>query len=243
MTSNHTQSKADVMFFVHTIGKEPGQIIREYITVRYERWLDYSKYKCSSQNMGELAVDLLNEVLLNVLQLDEQFLLNLYKKKKIQKGVGYTELDFYILRAISLNSTSDTAPFRYKTKPIPVDREVKLERLKIIDEEYLEIDRPAQLLKQTKLVRWVFNGLNLTVFEHYVFEQKFFHEESYDKIECGANYKLKNSLYQDTLTVIHNVLYYYNLTKYKPLKELTGRQNELCTEFIKTHRIQTFKSK
>lgn len=126
---------------------------------------------------------------------------------------------------------------------MPVNREVKLERLNLIDEEYFENDRPAKILKQTKLVRWVFNGLNLTIFEHYIFEHKFFLNESMEELEWHGNIKVKYSLYNDVLAVIHNMLYYYGFTNHKPEKELTNRQNELCTEFIRTHKIQTKKQK
>lgn len=233
----------DIRFTVHTVGKTPRQTLRDYISVRYDRWLDYSKYKCSLQKMDEFAVDLLDEVLLNLLQRDEQLLLKLYNKKKVHKGKEYTELDFFILRAIELNSISDNAPFRWKNKPIPTNREVKLERLNIIDEEYTETDRPAEILKQTKLIRWVFNGLKLTVFERYVFERKFFMGESLQEIEWHADNKNKYSIYNDVLTVIHNILYYYCFSYLTPKKELTNRQLEIVEQFIRTHKIRTLKSK
>jgi hypothetical protein len=170
--------------------------------------------------------------------------MRLYQKKKVVKGQELRELDFYILKSVDLNTYSDTAPFRHQNKSIPANREVKLERLKIVEDEYIETDTPAELLKQMRLVRYVFNGLNLTVFERFCFEQKFFMGENLEDIAWSVGNSLKRNLYQDVLTVIHNILYYFDLTKHKPKKELSNRQNELCTEFIRTHSLyKTSKSK
>jgi hypothetical protein len=244
MTSNHTQPKGEIQFFIHTVGKEPGQIIREYITVRYDRWLDYSKYKCSLQNMGELAADLLDEVLLNVLQRDEQVLLKMYNKKKIQKGKEYTDLDFFILRAIDLNSTSDNAPFRWKNKPIPTNREVKLERLKIIDEEYSEVDRPAEILKNMRLVHWVVNGLQMDPVDKRIFEWKFFEGNSLSDWSGPEDFKKLYGKYHKVEAAIHQVLYRLELTRLKPADlrtKLTGCQIdevfELAENFLKRRKI------
>ena len=42
--------------------------------------------------------------------------------------------------------------------------------------------------------------------------------ETMEELEWHGNIKAKDSLYNDVLAVIHNVLYYYNLTSYKPQK-------------------------
>lgn len=242
-TIDTNQPKANLVFFIHTIGATPGETIRNYISVRYKHWLEYSSFKCARQQMSEFAVELLDEVILNVLQKDDQYLMRLYQKKKIVKGQNLTELDFFILKAIDVNAYSPTAPFRHQNRPIPTNREVKVERIKIVEYEYIETDTPAELLKQTKLVRYVFNGLNLTVFERYTFESHFFLGDRFDEMDWHGEIKLKYSLYRDVVTVIHNILYYFDLTKHKPTKEMTNRQNELCTEFIRSHKISKSKSK
>ncbi len=66
--------------------------VRSYITKRYERWLDYSKYHCAMQGMAGEEVDLLNEVMINLLEKSEEKLLELYSKKHKQ----YRELDYFI---------------------------------------------------------------------------------------------------------------------------------------------------
>ena len=237
-TIDTQQPQGDVRFFVHTIGATPGDTIRNYISLRYDRLLDYSKYKCSLQNMDELAVDLLNEVLLNILQRDEQFLLKLHNQKKVQSGKNYTELDFFILRAIDLNSISDNAPFRWKNKPIQTNREVKLERLKIIDEEYSEIDRPAEILKQMRLVRWIFAGLDLTEFERQVFNFRFFEGNALSSEWPGPETaKHKYETYQRVEGIIHHILFRQGLTKVKPKKSITKQQSEIVERWFKTHKI------
>jgi len=237
------QPNVDLMYMIHAVGTSAGETIRKYISIRYERWLDYSRYKCSKQKLDEFAIDLLNDVVLNLLQKGDDMLLKLYSQKKVQKGIELTGLDFYVLKAIDINTYSDTAPFRHKNRSLPSVREVKVERLKITNEEYVEDDRPAEIMKQMRLIRWVFNGLNLTVFEHYVFEHKFFLDESLEEmVEWSVDKRIKYSLYSDVLNVIHNILYYYGLTTLAPQKELNDRLNKLCTEFIKHHKIKTSKS-
>ena len=44
-------------------------IINSYITVRYDRWLDYSQYHCSLACMPDEALDVLNEVLAMLLEI------------------------------------------------------------------------------------------------------------------------------------------------------------------------------
>lgn len=240
------QPKADLRFFIHTVGATPGQILREYITVRYERWLDYSRYMCSKANLEGQEVDVLDEVLLSVLQKDEQQLIGLYSKKKVQNGQALTELDFFILRMLNLNITSETSPYRHKNRPIPGLCEVKVERLKVPDTEYIETDRPAEIFKQTELIRKIFKRLRLTVFEYAVFEHRFFLNESLESMEWNESYRMKNQIYNEVLDVIQTLLHFYGLAKNEPKKRLKDRQLELAEQFIfdnKIHISQTFKRK
>lgn len=245
-TVNTNQPNADIRFFVHTVGATPSETIRKYISVRYEHWLDYSKYKCSKQNMEGQENDVLDDVLLNVLQKDEQQLIGLYTRKKVQKGVEYSELDFFILRMLDLNITSETSPYRHKNKSIPAARDVRIERLKIPDIEYFETDRPAEILKQTELIRKVFNRLRLTSFEYAVFEHRFFLHESLQEMEWHESIRLKSQIYNEVLGVVQTLLFFYGFTKIEPKNRLKDRQLELVEQFIfdnKIHISQTFKRK
>lgn len=74
--------------------------------------------------------DVLNEVLAGIC---ENRLIKIERMMEKKSG-AYTELDWYIMRSIRLNATSDTAPYRHKYKHIPVDENVDWRRLNIIDE-------------------------------------------------------------------------------------------------------------
>ena len=66
--------------------------INNYISKRYERWLDYSEYHCTHAGIADEALDVLNEVLCSLLQKNEKFLLSLLHKKSGQ----FTDLDYYV---------------------------------------------------------------------------------------------------------------------------------------------------
>lgn len=150
--------------------------INKYINKRYDRWLDYAKYHCSRAGMADEAIDVLNEVLCNLLQKSSIKLTQLYNKKSGQ----YTELDYFVLRMIKLNATSDTAPYRHKYRSIPVDTNVDYSQLDIEDIFEEETDKPAEILEQTRLIRSVFESLDLSDHAKEVFTFRFF---------CGEKFK------------------------------------------------------
>lgn len=237
MAPNQNQSHVDLQYFIHTVGKPAGETVREYINLRYERWLDYSRYKCSKAGIEGEENDVLDVVLLDVLQKDEQLLMKLFRTKKVQKGKEYTELDFFILKALDLNITSETSPYRYKNRCIP-RADVELSQLKIVDNEYSEIDKPAQILKEMRLITWVFKGLQLNDFERAVFEHRFVNNEPLMQFQGPERYKKVNATYHQVESTIHHVLFYYGFTKNIPKGKLSGRQSELADEFVLTHRIK-----
>lgn len=152
--------------------------INNYITKRYERWLDYSKYKCSKAELNDQANDVLDEVLLNILKKDEQFLLRLISTKKIQKGVEYSEFDFFLLRAIDLNINSETSPYRHKNKPIPRAK-VELSRLRIADIEADETDHAGYVLDRMHQIRAMIDEMGFSDKAMAIFEFKFFNDEAF----------------------------------------------------------------
>lgn len=210
------------------------QTIYNYITIRYDRWLDYAKYQCERQGVPDEAVDVLNEVLENVLHKDEGIIMGLYDRKSKQ----YRELDYFILRMISTYSSSDTAPYRHKyhNRSRQEDNNVKLSQLELIDEEYRERDRPAELLREMKLVRWVFAGLHLTSFERDVFDWVFIQGET---VKSWSGLGHTKSVYRTFNTVrdaISMVLYALGLSRKFP-KSMNKRSNELATEFYRKHKV------
>jgi len=123
--------------------------VRNYITKRYDRWLDYSKYHCAMQGMTGEEVDLLNEVMISLLEKPEEKLLDLYSNKHKQ----YRELDYFVLRMIKMNATSDTAPYRHRYKALPIDENENYSHLEIEDVSDDEEDRAGEIMRKTLIVR------------------------------------------------------------------------------------------
>lgn len=223
---------------IHTIGKLPNEIIRDYINIRYERWLDSARYKCSKVGMNGKESEVLSEVVFSLMNRDENFLMKLLNAKKIQKGKEYTELDFFVLRAIDLNVNSETSPYRYKNRMIPVNSSVKFERLKIIDEDLVdEVDKSEVILKQFRLVRWIFSGLDLTDLERAVFEYRFINNEPFSEWPGSEKTKKLYCIYTQVVRVIQTVLCERGLSLVRPKSKLTKREAELVTQFLNTHKI------
>jgi len=223
-------------------GKFNGiESVKQYVTARYPRWEDYSKYHCSHAGIEDEATDVLNEVVLSLLEKEIDVVERLYSTRQGQ----YTQLDFYVLQMLKLNVHSATSPYQCKYKRIPVNREVHLERLKIIDEPYEEIDKPGIILKQMRLVRWVFNGLQLDPLERKVFQWKFFDNNSFSEWPGPESVRMLYPRYNFVEATIHTVLYRLELTRLKPL-DLQKRLGtniqvdlvfELADNFIKHRKI------
>lgn len=147
--------------------------IRNYIGQAYNRYLDYAKYQAGRAGIPDEAEDILGEVLLDVMQKDEPFLRGLFDKKKGE----YRELDFYILKSVLLNATSDTSPYRHKylNKNFPKDGNVQMNRLDLIDE--LASNPGDSELNEIRIVRFIFDRLALTEDERFAFERRFFEQE------------------------------------------------------------------
>ena len=146
--------------------------IEKYITKRYERWLDYSKFQCTRKGILDEAIDVLNEVLLSLLEKDESKLIEMYRRKKS----GYTELDFFILRMINLNVNSPTSPYQNKYKSLPSDDNVDYACLELEDSQEDQIDSAGIILEKMHLIRFIFDRLELSQTELAIFEYKFFED-------------------------------------------------------------------
>ncbi len=151
--------------------------VEKYISKRYNRWLDYASYHCGLAGMPEEACDVLNEVLYSLLQKDSSKLEQLLSIKKN----GYTELDFFVLKMIKLNATSDTSPYRSKYKPMPVDDNIDYSRLEIEDTQEEVVDKNEQLLQRFHQVREVLEDMDLTPFAKKVFEYRFFEDSNFSE--------------------------------------------------------------
>lgn len=149
-------------------------LVNNYITKRYERWLDYSSYHCNLASIPDEATDVLNEVLCSLLQKDSVQLERLIQSKKD----GYTELDFFVLRMIKLNACSLTSPYRSRYRSLPSDANIDYTQLDI--EDIVEEDSDdEQLLDRFHQVREAFEYLNLSPLASKVFEFRFFQDQNF----------------------------------------------------------------
>lgn len=151
--------------------------INKYIKKRYDRWLDYASYHCGCAGIADEAIDVLNEVLLDLLQKPESKVTGLLRKKSGQ----YTELDYFVLRMIKLNATSPTSPYRHKYKPIPVDANISYSQLEIEDLEYDDEDAPGDIVEKTRIVRSIFDSLIISDYAKSVFIWRFFYGEKFSE--------------------------------------------------------------
>lgn len=163
------------------------QIVQDYITARYHRWLDYAAYLFPASGADGEPLDLLNEVLCMLLEKDTTMLLNLVSTRK---GI-YTELDFFVLKMIRTNAFSPTSPYRCNYRRPAIDTETDFSRMELIDksadksmeefvgESCLEYDRNEEILRRFTLVREVFEHLDLTKEERGVFTFRFFQDRPF----------------------------------------------------------------
>ena len=173
-------------------------IINSYITVRYDRWLDYSQYHCSLACMPDEAVDVLNEVLAMLLEKEPAYLLQLYEARKGR----YRELDFFVLQMIKLNITSVTSPYRHKYKPIPVDENVDWRRLNIIDEPDDSPDRTEYIRERMQDIRNIIDQLSLSEKAKRIFAWKFFAGESFADWPGPENRKELYEVYKSVFSAV-----------------------------------------
>lgn len=209
------------------------EAIKMYVASRYPRFMDYARYHAEHAKIADEAGDVLNEVLLSLFSKDFEFLAKLYSTRRN----GYTDLDFYVLNMLKINCYSMTSPYRNKNKPIPT-ADVDYQKLKIIDEPYEEIDQPAITLKQFRLVRYIFERLELTELERRVFHHGFILNNPASEFTELA----KNSFYKNfniVLHSIHEILYYHKLTSKKPAPQIGGkrRRKEIVSSFLNSRKL------
>jgi hypothetical protein len=216
----------------------PGETVKAYIEKRYDRLLEYSKYHCSRAGIPDEANDLLNEICLTVLGKDPEFLEGLYLKKKGQ----YRDLDFYMLNMIKMNAHSITSPYRHKNRQVPKAGDIEWERVHVLDEVDESEDKAATTLKRFRLIRWAFNGLDLTDLERRVFEYVFFQAEMITEWPGTEGPKKIYDIYNQIVGAIHQILYFYDFTDVTPTSEPTNLYSEKIDRFRKTHKIKIRKS-
>lgn len=117
-----------------------SEAVNNYITKRYERWLDYSLYHCGLAGIPDEATDVLNEVICSLLQKKNRLLDKLLENKK----KWLYRACFFVLKMIKLNASSPTSQYRSRYKPLPADDNVDYTRLDIEDSSD---DRRIEMLR------------------------------------------------------------------------------------------------
>ena len=175
-----------------------SEAVNNYITKRYERWLDYSLYHWGLAGISDEATDVLNEVICSLLQKQSKLLDKLLDTKKN----GYTELDFFVLKMIKLNASSPTSQYRSRYKPLPVDDNVDYSRLDIEDIPGDSVDRNAEILDRLHLVRDTFESLELGDLAAQVFEFHFFQDGNFSEWEGPETLKQLYEIYNGVQELI-----------------------------------------
>ena len=180
-----------------------SEVVNNYITKRYERWLDYAKYHCSLAGMSDEAVDVLNEVLCMLLNKDTKYLESLIEVRKN----GYTDLDFYILQMIKINITSPTSPYQHKYRQVSVDTEANLSRLDVADVAECDNDKdPDEILDRMHKVRNIFESLNLSKQAKMIFTFRFFADEPFSEWPGQESKKDLYGIYNSVIELIKEKL-------------------------------------
>jgi hypothetical protein len=174
----------------------PSAAVNEYISRRYDRWHDYSKYQAGRAGTPDEAGDILNEVMMSLLQKDPRELdrlLSRDKKSYSHPDQVYTELDFFVLKMIELNATSKTSPWRHKNKGLPTDENVSFgpsnfgyrdpDEEDPVDELFTPAEDPEEpepedpvdtLLERWNRAREILRSLNIPAEQKQIFAWKVF---------------------------------------------------------------------
>ncbi len=171
--------------------------VKDYISNRYERYLDFSKYHCGKAKIPDCAVDILDEVILSLFEKENSKILKLYNSIEGDRR----QIDWYILRAIRLNVYSPTSPFQSKYRPIP-NADVDYRRLNIPDCQDEDIDKPAIMLEKFNQVREIFEQLHLSCRAKQVFEHRFIQDLPFSEWEGDETPKQLYDIYTNVVKLI-----------------------------------------
>jgi len=147
--------------------------INNYIEKRYANWLEFSEYECRKAEISDESVDVVNEVMIQLLKKDEDYLLQLCRTPS--KCGRYKELDVLVLRMIYLNIFSPTAPYQHKNKPIPRANK-DLNRLNIPDIVDDDTDHAGYVLERMREIRHLIESMGFSEKAMAIFEYRFFED-------------------------------------------------------------------
>lgn len=178
--------------------------IDNYVTTRYGNWLDYAKYQ-ARVNKIEDANELLNEVLCEILSSKSNEELERMIEEQSSKG---SELDFFVLYMIKLNSSSMTSRYRYKFRREKLNYEADVSQYEIEESEQLHYDEQIDRLM---VIRKALNELDVPDVYKQIFAFRFLAKNNltdwkgeyslkhlyfiYNKVFSLLKVKIKNDLY------------------------------------------------
>ncbi len=202
--------------------------INQYITLRYDRWLDYSRYHCNRQNIPDEAADILNEVLYMILEKDPAETQNLYNNQRGQ----YRELDYYILRMIKISIQSPTSAYQWKYRQVETDANIHLSDLNIADEEYTEPAAETTIHKMNR-TRKIFDELPLTDQERKIFFHFFFLGEKSSTWQGSETNTILYSTYHTVKNAIRTII------NQLPVEENKKREPRIVKQYYHDQQIKT----
>ena len=174
--------------------------INKYITERYPRWLDHAEYHCSLKGISDEAIDILNEVMVDLLKKDIRKLTSLYIEQKDK----YRGLDFYVLRMIKLNVYSPTSPYQSRYKKANEELNFDFSRHYYNPEVEEEEDRPGKIMERVDMVRKAYETIYLSEHAKEIFEFKFFHGCSFSEWTGPESKKELYDIYNSIIDMIRD---------------------------------------
>ena len=201
--------------------------VRNYISRRYPRYLEYSTYHASLAGLHDQGSDVLHEVILSVLLKEESKIIGLYNKKG---NKGLRDLDFYVLKMVKLNCHSLTSPYRWKHRGPKIDANTTSESLDEENEEneftslstsddenfepFINLgnaepveeepdEDPAELITtKFQIIRDILLGLDITERERQVFKWKFFLDCSWREWPTKENPRHLQAIFRNVKNLI-----------------------------------------
>lgn len=178
-----------------------------YISKRWKFWLQYSQFRCQQGGIPDDSEDVLQEVILALLSKNKREYLSTLQTKKTDNGT--TELDALVLKMIHLNAVSDTAPYRAKYKPANKDKNTDVLLLELEDEsdDLCGAGDSTQItLERIRLVREVFESLDITEKAKQIFSYRFFEDEKFSEWEGPESIQELYNIYNDVENIIRKTI-------------------------------------
>lgn len=147
--------------------------LNNYITNRYDRWLDYAAYHCRRSGLNLEPTEVLNDVLCQLLQRNPVKLERLLNERHDK----YSRLDYLVLRVIRISVISPRSHVRY-TKGQHCTRTVDWDLSGLSDvpaTESEDVDPDSRLRE----IRAAFDALDASPRSKEIFAWRFFEGKSF----------------------------------------------------------------